>query len=93
MNTYVVETWRPNTADGSPKVSCRMTLRQWNPRTTEHEWRYKRHTFSDWYWELSVSENEELAVLRTVRFDLQEEPAEIVYAGDTVRGKLWVVTV
>jgi len=93
MNTYIVESWRPDTADGSAKVSCRIMSRQWNPHTTEHEWRYKRHTFSEWDWELDPSENEQRGVVRTVRMDIQKDPLEVAYGGETVRGKLWIVTV
>lgn len=93
MTTYIVESWRPDTADGSAKVSCRIMSRQWNPHTTEHEWRYKRHTFNEWDWELNPSENEQRGVVRTIRMDVQKDPVDVAYGGETVRGKLWIVTV
>ncbi len=93
MSTYVIESWRPDTSDGSAKVSCRIMSRQWNPTTTDHEWRYKRHTFNDWDWALDSSDNEKIGVVRTARIDLQEDPVDVVYCGDTVRGKLWTITV
>jgi len=93
MSTYLVESWRPNTYDGSAKVSCRIMSRQWNPNTTDHEWRYKRHTFDEWDWALDSSENERAGVARTIRMDIQKDPLSVSYGGDTVRGKLWIVTV
>ena len=93
MSTYLVESWRPNTYDGSAKVSCRIMYRDWNPVTTDHAWRYKRHTFTDWDWALDTSENERAGVVRTIRMDIQKDPLSVSYGGDTVRGKLWIVTV
>ena len=93
MHTYIIESWRPDSSDGSAKVSCRIMSREWNPTTTDHEWRYKRHTFGDWDWALDTSDNEKIGVVRTARMDLQEDPVDVVYGGDTVRGKLWIVTV
>jgi len=69
--------------------------RQWNPTTTEHEWRYKRHTFNEWDWELDALENHRNAILATVRKDFDyvdyQQPATL--AGETVRGYLWIVTI
>ena len=93
MNTYIVESWRPDCADGSAKVSCRIMSRQWNPHTTEHQWRYKRHTFSEWDWALDPRENERRGVTRTVRMDIQKDPVDVAYGGETVRGVLWIVAV
>lgn len=92
-NTYIVESWRPDSSDGSSKVSCRIMARQWNPTTTEHEWRYKRHTFNEWEWAIDAKENHRRAVVRTIRMDVQKDPIDMTYAGDTVRGSLWVVLV
>ena len=69
--------------------------RQWNPTTTEHEWRYKRHTFNEWDWELDALENHRNAILATVRkdFDYVDYQQPAILAGETVRGYLWIVTV
>jgi hypothetical protein len=91
---YIVESWRPDTSDGSSKVSTRIMARQWNPTTTDHEWRYKRHTFNEWDWELDALDNHRAGVLATVRMDLDyvhyQQPA--IVAGQTARGYLWIVT-
>lgn len=93
MNTYIVESWRPDTSDGSSKVSTRIMARQWNPTTTEHEWRYRRHTFNAWDWELDAIDNHHTSVMHTIRLDLPDAYiVEATKAGDTVRGYLWTVT-
>lgn len=91
---HIIESWRPDTSDGSSKVSTRIMSRDWDPITTEHEWRYKRHTFNEWDWELDALENHRNAILATVRKDFDyinyQQPATL--AGQTVRGYLWIVT-
>ena len=92
---HIVESWRPDTSDGSSKVSTRIMRRDWNPTTTEHEWRYKRHTFNEWDWALDALDNHRNAVVETVRKDFDyidyQQPATL--AGETPRGYLWVVTI
>lgn len=92
---HIIESWRPDTSDGSSKVSTRTMKRQWNPTTTEHEWRYKRHTFNEWDWELDALDNHRNAVVETVRkdFDYTDYQQPATLAGETPRGYLWVVTI
>jgi len=88
MTTYIVETWRAKTADGSPKVSSRIML-----MGVENEWRYKRHTFAEWDWSNAPIRNQHIAAIRTIRMDIQKDPIDCAIAGGTKRGILWVVTV
>ena len=93
--SYVVESWRPDSSDGSSKVSTRIMIREWNPTTNEHEWRYKRHTFNDWDWAIDAKDNHRKAINSTIQKDLNYHDLTLpmTHAGDTVRGYLWVVTI
>jgi len=91
MSTYIVESWRPDTSDGSAKVACRIMMRDYNPHRGEHEWRYRRTTLDAWNWELDPTENHMDAVVRHVRVRLQKDPISVEYGGDTARGLLWIV--
>jgi hypothetical protein len=90
QNMYTVEAWSPDSSDGSKKVSTRIMQRDWNPHTGDHEWRYKRHTFSDWDWSLDFPDNQKIGVTRTIRMDIQKDPIKVIYVGDTARGRLWL---
>ena len=92
MSTYIVESWRPDSSDGSSKVSCLIMGRDWNPHTGDHEWRYRKTTLDAWDWELDPTENHMDAVVRHVRVRLQKDPISVEYGGDTARGLLWIVT-
>jgi len=93
MTTYIVESWRPDSSDGDSKVSCRIMERDWNPRTGDDVWRYKRHTFSDWDWELDALENHKLGVIAHVKIRLEKNPITVERGGETVRGYLWIITI
>ena len=92
MSTYIVESWRPDSSDGSSKVSCLIMGRDWNPHTGDHEWRYRKTTHNEWDWALDGLENQKLAVIFHTRTRLQKDPITVERGGDTVRGKLWIVT-
>ena len=92
MTTYIVESWKPDSVNGDSKVSCLIMERDWNPHTGDYEWCYGKTTLAAWDWALDALENHKLGVIAHVKIRLQKDPITVKRGGDTVRGKLWIVT-
>ena len=93
MTTYIVESWKPDSVNGDSKVSCRIMERDINVNDYSPEWRYRKTTHNEWDWALDGLENHKLGVIFHTRTRLQKDPITVERGGDTVRGKLWIVTV
>jgi hypothetical protein len=91
MTTYIVETWRAPSRDGSAGIKSQIQIRDYDDKG--HKWRYKAHTYWAFDYVLGHSGNRERAVRWNVRRSLQQDPLTIDYGGETKRGYLYIVTV
>ena len=92
MTTYIVETWRAPSRDGSAGIKAQIQIRDYDP-DKGHKWRYKAHTSWGFDYALGHSGNRVNAVRYAVRVALQQDPITITYGGETARGFLYIVEV
>lgn len=92
MTTYIVETWRAPSRDGSAGIKAQIQIRDYDP-DKGHKWRYKAHTSWGFDYALGHSGNREQAVRFAVRYALKNtDPFTVTYGGETARGYLYIVT-
>jgi hypothetical protein len=72
-------------------VSARPMIRYYDEKKG-HYWGHKQ-TSKAWDYSLDITENHALAVRYSCRVALQKDPVSIEWGGESVRGKLWIVTV
>jgi hypothetical protein len=92
MTTYIVETWRAPSKDGSAGIKAQIQIRDYDPNKGP-VWRHKAHTTWGFDYALGHSGNRENAVRFAVRKSLQQDPYTIMYGGETKRGYLYIVMV
>jgi hypothetical protein len=92
MTTYIVETWRAPSRDGSAGIKAQLQIRDYDPDKGP-KWRYKAHTTWGFDYALGHSGNRANAVRFAVRKSIQQDPYQIMYAGETKRGYLYIVMV
>jgi hypothetical protein len=92
MTTYIVETWRAPSKDGSAGIKAQIQIRDYAPDKGP-VWRHKAHTTWGFDYALGHSGNRENAVRYAVRVALQQDPIAITYSGETARGYLYIVEV
>ena len=93
MTTYIVETWRAPSKDGSAGIKAQIQIRDYDPDKGS-KWRYKAHTSWGFDYALGHSGNRENAVRFAVRYALKNtDPFTVTYSGETARGYLYIVEV
>ena len=75
----------------SGTVSARPMIRYWDPEKG-HYWAYKPNRVT-WDYAKDVDDNHKQAVMLSCRVALQKDPVSIEWGGESVKGKLWIVTV
>ena len=91
MTTYIVETWRAPSKDGSAGIKAQIQIRDYDPDKGQ-KWRYKAHTSWGFDYALGHSGNREQAVRFAVRKSLHNiDPITVTYSGETARGYLYIV--
>ena len=68
-------------------VSARPMLRTW-----DDVWAHKPKRVA-WDYSKDVNDNHKNAVMLSCRVALQKDPVSIEWGGESVKGKLWIVTV
>ena len=71
-------------------VSARPMIRYWEP-DKGHYWGHKPNRVS-WDHSKDIDENHKTAVMLSCRVSLQKDPVSIEWGGESVKGKLWIVT-
>jgi hypothetical protein len=72
-------------------ISARPMIRYWEEEKG-HYWAHKPQR-TGWDYSKDIDDNHKHAVMLSCRVALQKEPVSIEWGGETVKGKLWIVTV
>jgi len=75
----------------SGTVAARPMLRHWEPEKG-HYWAHSPRRVS-WNYALDIDDNHKNAILLSCRVALQKDPVAIEWGGESVNGRLWIVTV
>lgn len=72
------------------KLTARQMIRD-DLGTHTEKWRHKWNR-TEWDYSLSATDNHMQAARYACRVQLQKDPVDVTFGGDTERGQLWIVT-
>ena len=72
------------------KLAARHMIRD-NVGDSNEKWRHKWNR-TGWDYAEDITDNHKRAVTYACRVQLQKDPVDVTFGGDTERGQLWIVT-